>query len=278
MKCLIVKIKTGSRSTVTYRKMLNDIEIYSKPDELSGALEYSPNTLHEDNEWYKISYFSEKSFCLPILKENFSSVNYDELSISEIDKIDFLCSYQDGIYYFQNISRASLKPKRMIHLGDNYFFEENSKNISINDCADAIYVKAEDTLFFQKLSKITSIFKDIDILYREATDEETRNFLSENFIKLDNGFSADKVKTRNRQRIAIAIDTLKNLKKKERKALMSYIGEYCPDLYEDGKDCFTISSDDNLKLLLYGIEQRYYTTEVRSEKRIANSIIRIETE
>ena len=53
MKCLIVKIKTGSRSTVTYRKILSNIEIFSKPDNLNSALDYSPDTLHEDNEWYK---------------------------------------------------------------------------------------------------------------------------------------------------------------------------------------------------------------------------------
>ena len=174
MKCLIVKIKTGSKRAVTYRKMLGDVELYSLPVDLSSALEYSPDTLHEDSEWYKISEFSEKSFCLQLLKDEFSSVNYDDLTISEIDKIDFLCSYQDDIYHFQNVSRASLKPKRTIHLGDNFSFDENSKSISINNYADAVYVKAEDILYFQKLPKITSIFKGIDILYREATDEETR--------------------------------------------------------------------------------------------------------
>ena len=139
-------------------------------------------------------------------------------------------------------------------------------------------MKSKDILYFQKLSKITSIFKGIDVLYREATDEETRNFLNEDFIKIDNGFSVDKVKTRNRQRIALAIDTLKILKKKERKVLIKYIREYCPDLNQDNTDSFTISSDENLKYLLYGIEQRFYTTEVRSEKRIANSIIRFQPE
>lgn len=275
MKCLIVKVKTGRGSTVTYRKMLSDVDIYSKPTELNSALEYSPDTLHEDNEWYKISNFSEKPFCLQLLKYDFSSVNYDTLSVKEIDNIDFLCSYQDDIYYFQNVGRASLKPKKLIHLGDKYYFDENSKNISINDYADAIYVKSSDILYFQKLPKITTIFKGVDVIYREATDEETSNFLKEDFIKLDNGFSADKVKTRNRQRIAIAVDTLKSLKKKERKALINYIRGYCSDINPDGKDYFLIGSENDLKFLLYGIEQRFYTTEVNSEKRIANSIIRI---
>jgi hypothetical protein len=35
---------------------------------------------------------------------------------------------------------------------------------------------------------------------------------------------------------------------------------------------FLSSSDDELKFLLYGIEQRFYTTMFGQEKRLANSI------
>ena len=278
MKCLIAKVKNGGRSAVTYRRILSDVDIYVMPDDLSNALDYSPDTLHEDNEWYQISGFSEKPFCLQLLKNDFSSVNYDNLGRHEIDKIGFLCSLQDDIIFFQNVSRASLKPKRELHLGDNYYFDESSKSININYIADAIYVKSTDTLYFQHLSKITSIFKGIDILYREATNEETSNFLNEKFIKLDNGFAAEKVKTRNRQRIALAIDTLNNLRSKDKEALFDYIESYRPELKKGKKKAFTIGSEEDLTKLLYGIEQRYYTTEVKPEKRIANSIIRFETE
>ena len=36
---------------------------------------------------------------------------------------------------------------------------------------------------------------------------------------------------------------------------------------------FAVNSEDELKLLLYGIEQRFYTTLVGGERRIANSVI-----
>lgn len=36
---------------------------------------------------------------------------------------------------------------------------------------------------------------------------------------------------------------------------------------------FEVGSEDELKMLLYGIEQRFYTTVVGGEKRIANSVI-----
>ena len=36
-----------------------------------------------------------------------------------------------------------------------------------------------------------------------------------------------------------------------------------------------IGSEENLKQLMYGIEQRYYTTPIGNEKRLANSITTI---
>lgn len=54
--------------------------------------------------------------------------------------------------------------------------------------------------------------------------------------------------------------------------IFSYIGEYCPSLKTpDNK--FAVNSEDELKLLLYGIEQRFYTTLVGGERRLANSVI-----
>lgn len=38
-------------------------------------------------------------------------------------------------------------------------------------------------------------------------------------------------------------------------------------------DSFKISNEKELKLLLYGIEQRFYTTPDGRERRIANSVI-----
>ena len=56
-----------------------------------------------------------------------------------------------------------------------------------------------------------------------------------------------------------------------------YIESYCEaKLKFDGKtNKFNISTDDELKMLLYGIEQRYYTTPFGHEKRLANSVVTI---
>jgi hypothetical protein len=164
--------------------------------------------------------------------------------------------------------------KNLVCIGDAFEFKENTKFMVINDIPDAIYLKNQDKLYFKKLTSITSIFKGIEELYKEATEEETREFLEQSFICLDQGFSSEKVKKSNRKRIAMAMDTMKNFNNDEKEKIFDYIKDYCPDL-ERKKGAFVVRNDEDLKSILYGIDQRYYTTPVKNEKRIANSIIPI---
>jgi hypothetical protein len=58
----------------------------------------------------------------------------------------------------------------------------------------------------------------------------------------------------------------------DKKSIIQYIQQYCGDVPLNG-DTFQIGSEDHLKKILFGIEQRYYTTPLGSEKRLANSVI-----
>ena len=71
----------------------------------------------------------------------------------------------------------------------------------------------------------------------------------------------------------MAMATLAIFSQAQKQTIFNYIKEYCEDLNFDETDKnFTISNDEDLKKLLYGIEQRYYTTLLGGEKRLANSI------
>lgn len=59
---------------------------------------------------------------------------------------------------------------------------------------------------------------------------------------------------------------------KVRSNMRIYIGDYCPGL-KVSENSFEVGSENELKMLLYGIEQRFYTTPVGGEKRLANSVI-----
>ena len=58
----------------------------------------------------------------------------------------------------------------------------------------------------------------------------------------------------------------------DRANIFDYIGEYCPELRTED-DTFSVGSEEDLKMVLFGIEQRFYTTPVGGKKRIANSVI-----
>ena len=77
----------------------------------------------------------------------------------------------------------------------------------------------------------------------------------------------------NRKRIALVNETLNKLTDDEKIAIYDYTNEYGQVAYENGK--FKIENDDDLKFVLWGIEQRFYTTQIGGEKRVANSIISI---
>lgn len=274
MSQLYVKIRLRGNGS-KYRKLLaTDKCVFSMSTELvQNSLPYHPQTLLEDGEWYFIEHFSQSQYTIDILSDQFDTVDFAALESKEIDKIDYLFAEEADGLYFQNVSKSRLvRRKAVIHIGGTFSYDEGSATIALNELPDAIYIKSSDILYFRKLASITGIFKGIDQLYREATDSETRDFLNESFITLKNDFSQEQVKTANRKKIALAIDTLSRLKKSEQKRIFTYIEKYCPELKcENGT--FEIGSEENLRMLLWGIEQRFFTTPIGNEKRIANSVI-----
>ena len=137
---------------------------------------------------------------------------------------------------------------------------------------DFLFTQTNESLYFQRFETASLIFKSMVRLYRDATDHEVKSFLENSFIVTVDGFEADNVTRSNRKLIAQAVDQFENMKQEDRKKIFSYIQEYCPHLATEGKQ-FIIKSNKDLKMVLYGIGQRFYTTPVGDEQRIANSTI-----
>ena len=259
-----------------YFKVISNEEIFELPNDLDNPIEYNSDYKLEDDEWFAIEAFSEKEYCIEFLTQRFISTDHNQLPLNDYNKIDFLCAYQTGIYYFQKISSSQIIRKKYFSFSEAPTLIENEPIIVIDNYPDAIYVKVDDILYFKRLTSITAIFNGIDELYKEATQEETETFLESDFIVLDNEYSADKVKKANRKRIAMAMQTLQMFTPVERSDIFVYIREYCEDLnFDENDENFTISEEEELKKLLYGIEQRYYTTRQGGEKRLANSVTTI---
>ena len=275
MSTTLIAMVTTGRGTTVYKKVLtSDVDIFYLPDNLVESYEYNPSAVLEDNGWFELADFSSKTYCLQLLQQkSLSSVDYNAITAGDFGKIVFLCGYQDGYYFFQRVTPSrQVNQRRLFFFGDQCKYEENSASISLNDYADAIYNPIENKLYFRKLRDISAIFNGIDEIYREATEDEVKNFLGYSFIELSEGFTSDNVKTNNRKRIALALETLQHFSEDEKQTVFEYIKDYCPELANtDNK--FTVHNEDSLKKLLYGIEQRYYTTPVGEERRLANSVI-----
>lgn len=235
---------------------------------------YSPDHNLDEDAWFKIEGFSKKDFCVDFLKTDFDSKDYEELKKPQFFDISYIFSVQDDDFYFQKVTPSLYINKKTIAFGDVAIVEENKNSLLVNTYPDAIYLKNLDALIFRNLSTISSIFKGIDQLFKEATNDEVDKFLSESFISLAGNYGTNLVSKPNRKRIALALDTLTKMSAQDRTDMMVYINDYCQHTlkFHAASNKFVISKDDELKFLLYGVEQRFYTTRFGNEKRLANSI------
>jgi hypothetical protein len=271
----LVLAKVKGRSKKSIFKLLSDETLF---DELvvtdDACVGYAPDHNLDEDSWFKIDNFSQQPYCLEILKTDFDSKDYDDLPKAKFKEIAQLYAVQGDNFYFQKITPSLFVTKKMIAFGEVAELESTEKRLVVNQVADAVYYKAQDKLVFKNLATISSIFKGIDELYKEATKEEVEKFLEEDFIELADGYDTSKVSKPNRKRIALAMDTLAALPVEERDQMYSYIHSYCEEKLKFDKETskFEINSDDELKYLLYGIEQRFYTTPLGHEKRLANSV------
>lgn len=271
MDFLIAKIKRMTNPS--HYKVISDHTIYDFDLSQYSLIEYSPDHNLDEDGLFKVSNFSEKGFCLDFLKTDVMSANYDQIPSNKYQKISYLCSVQDDAFYFQKVTPATYLNRSILKLGENVSIESNANKIFLNPFPDAIYVPSQKILVFRNLGTISSIFKGIDTLYKEATQEEVETFLDEPFINISGEYDASKVSKPNRKRIALAMESFAHLDGDEKDQILDYIHDYCENIeYDDGEKAFSISTDEELKFLLYGIEQRFYTTMLGQEKRLANSI------
>lgn len=275
MHCVIVKVKRLRNKP--YRKLLSDNKLFQDVsiDDVD-CIPYDTDHNLDEDAWFAIKGFSKESYCLPILKEDsFDSKDYEDLERAKFKEISYLISVQSDNFYFQNITDSTfIRQKGIIFFGEVAELEEDSTRLVIKELPDAIYFKDSDTLIFKNLATINAIFKGIDTLYKEATQAEVSQFLAEKFIKLGDAYDANSVSKANRKRISFALEVLSTLSLDQKTDMFKYINAYCGSEIEFDEDTeeFQINSDKDLKNLIYGLQERYYTTHRGKEKRLANSV------
>lgn len=273
MDCLLARIKRKRKDP--FRKVISDQSVFDPFQLTDGAIvKYSADHNLDEDSWFGVEGFSAKDFFPEILGKDFDSKDYNDLEKNEFSEISFLMSVQGGNFYFQKLTPSMYVKRKLLAFGEIASLEDDASRIAINKIPDAVYFKDKDVLVFKNIASISSIFEGIDQLYREATKKETEDFLAEPFISLKDGFNADKVSKPNRKRLALAMDALSKMSPQHRTEMLDYVDGYCNHKlsYDNQLGVFDIKNDDELKLLLYGIEQRFYTTPFGQEKRLANSV------
>ncbi|MBV2132605.1 ATP F0F1 synthase synthase [Pseudomonas sp. MAP12] len=273
MDVVLAKVKRVRKKSVF--KLVSDCTLFAAVDvDPSACVPYNPDHNLDEESWFKISQFSSQPYCVDILREGFDSKSYDDLTKDKFTDISYVCAVQGEDFYFQKVTPSLFLRRKTLVFGEVAEVEKDRVRLVVNLQPDAVYIKAKDVLIFKSLATISSIFPGIDELYKEATQEELERFLAEPFIELANEFGAEKVSKPNRKRVALAMETLAALPAQDKEAMLAYIDGYCGDQlrFDKGAGKFEISSDNELKLLIYGIEQRFYTTQFGQEKRLANSV------
>lgn len=277
---IIGKLNKKIEHTLDYRTILTKInkDIYNMKLKEIESIKYDCNTILSDNEWFFIEEFTKQSYCLEILKDNFFTAGYNDLEKNCIKELHYILieNEKNNCVYIQKITKSTIIKQKMIPLvSKDYKLLENETLLLFKSCPDAILDTKEDKFYFRNLSILTSIFRGIETLYKEATDEDIDEFISNKFIKLDEDYTKNKIKSNNRKKMLLVNEILNKLPEDSKNKLLDYTSKYCDKLiYKDG--IFEISNEKELKELLYGLQERYYTTEIGGEKRIANSIISIE--
>jgi hypothetical protein len=275
MKHLIAFL--GSRSGGLQKILSTDEDIY-EPQDLSSNTPYSNQTLLEENEWYFIESFNATGFSNDFisLASPIDTTPLNQIQEASYEKIKYLCYENDGRKYFQKSLSSSILKRKWFTVAEEPVFESNKKIITLSANPDAVYDVALDKLYFKDISRVKAIFNGIESLYREATQTEVNDFLEQDFIELDDSYNVDQVKVPNRKRIAQLTEKISDFSEEDKQHIFTYIHDYRPEVYfEDG--VFTIESEDDLTAVLYGIDERYYTTDIGHEKRIANSVKTLET-
>ncbi|PSU88979.1 hypothetical protein C0W42_11650 [Photobacterium kishitanii] len=264
---------TGSRSGGLQKVLTSDDSIFDIPN-LDNTYAYSPATNLDNDEWFIIENFSDSgypnAFVSRVSPLNTTSLN--QLPVDKYCKIKYLCSEQGDYKLFQKFVPSQLISKRWFSIEEPQL-RTDKKIICFSGVPDAVYNMVEDKLYFRDIAKVKAIFKGMEVLYREATETEVGEFLATEFIELAENYTVNSVKVPNRKRIALIMDQIRDYSEEDRGSLFADIHTYCPDLIHEDK--LLITSEDDLKLVLFGIDERFYTTSRSGAKRIANSVVNI---
>ena len=239
---------------------------------LGDAVAYDPNN-NEANQWFKIDGFDQKEGFLPLLAQQINAADLESLDRQQYDNIEFIAFFDQGRYYMQKITRGNyLKKKWFSWDGDILRYQEDEGIIYINPVPNCIYDTNTRAIYFMDIAKAYGIFSNLKLDYKAATDDEANRFLQSDIVDAQT-LPIEKVGVSNRKRITSILTKYEAYTPDEKATLKEYIKKSVgANLdFDDNAKKFVVNTDTQLRLLLYGIQQRFYMPPLEDEVQVATS-------
>ena len=242
---------------------------------LNDALPFDPNNTMSD-QWFKLENFNESESFLPMLARPFDCAALESINRERYDNIEILAFFEDNRFYIQKVSKGSfLKKKWFAPFGDLVEYKETEKVLYINPLPNCIYDQGSHNLYFMSISKAYAVFNGLRGDYREATAAEINSFLNSDIVETID-FDQSKVGLSNRKRITSILNIYNGYSANEKQILKEYIHEKVGGaLTFTGEGKFEIRTDTQLRLLLLGVQRRFYIPPLQEEVQVATNTTKL---
>lgn len=280
MGCFFCKITNTKRNlNEKLRRLYNgedkhELEYVKYNSSDYRPIKFDPEYKLEENEVFYIENFKEFTKKKEFIELNCgSSSNQNILEGNELSKIKLLIYDDNGDKYFQRICNNKYLNKKIylsicrVSLANGIELKKEPVGIQINKIPDVVYIESEDRIYFENFVKVHKIFDEIDELYREATDDEIRLFLSHEYIKSEIS-DISKISVNKRKKIALVQDRLNEIYTKKID-IIKYAKEYAKEVVAEEK--INIKDLDTLDIVLNLFLEKYYTGGLSNKKMKSNS-------
>lgn len=270
MGTLIAKIKSETQWVKICDQI--DIDVLNQLD-LSDSMVYDPNNTVA-RQWFRIENLSNTEYFNELFGNPIEAGELTTINVNQLDDIKYFSYYADNKFYIQRmLTGCYIKKASFWSIGDRIQFANDNKMVTINPIPDGIYDLNTDTLYFQELNRLYNIFSSIKQEYVQGTSGSIHEFLSNDMISLGDDFSEDKVSLSNRKRISEVARVYNTYSDVQKEELRRYISELSNgDLeYNEHERKFKINDDIDLRLLLFGMQMRFYKQPLSDEVQVATS-------
>lgn len=243
--------------------------------DLNDALPFDPDNTMSD-QWFKLENFNENESFLPMLAHQLDCAGLESVNRERYGNIEMIAFFEDNRFYIQKVSKGSfLKKKWFAPFGDLVEYNETEKILYINPLPNCIYDQGSHNLYFMSITKAYAVFEGLRGDYREATAAEISGFLNSDIVEAID-FDQSKVGLSNRKRITSILNIYNGYSADEKRTLKEYIHDNVGDALaytDEGK--FEIETDTQLRLLLLGIQQRFYVPPLQEEVQVATNTTKL---